>query len=104
MLNLMTRHGFFDMDLTARGDTEIDFHHTVEDIGIVLGDAVTSALSDKKGIKRYGSATVPMDEAIASVNLDISGRPYLVYNVQLGKKCKIRNFEPGLIEDFSGHL
>ncbi|MEK6677807.1 MAG: imidazoleglycerol-phosphate dehydratase HisB [Nitrospirota bacterium] len=100
MLNLMTRHGFFDMDLTARGDTEIDFHHTVEDIGIVLGDAVTSALSDKKGIKRYGSATVPMDEAIATVNLDISGRPYLVYNVQLGKKCKIRNFEPGLIEDF----
>lgn len=100
MLSLMCKHGIFDMKLKAKGDIDIDFHHTVEDIGIVLGKAVRQALGDMKGISRYGQATVPMDEALASVSLDISGRPYLVYKVTFPKKSKIKNFDPDLIEDF----
>jgi len=100
MLSLMCKHGIFDMKLKAKGDIDIDFHHTVEDIGIVLGKAVRQALGDMKGISRYGHATVPMDEALASVSLDISGRPYLVYKVAFPKKSKIKNFDPDLIEDF----
>ena len=100
MLSLMCKHGIFDMKLKAKGDIDIDFHHTVEDIGIVLGKAVRQALGDMKGISRYGQATVPMDEALASVSLDVSGRPYLVYKVSFPKKSKIKNFDPDLIEDF----
>ena len=100
MLSLMCKHGIFDMNLKAKGDIEIDFHHTVEDIGIVLGKAVKQALGDMKGISRFGQATVPMDEALASVNIDISGRPYLVYRVFFPKKSKIKSFDPDLIEDF----
>jgi imidazoleglycerol-phosphate dehydratase len=100
MLSLMCKHGIFDMKLKAKGDIEIDYHHTVEDIGIVLGKAVKQALGDMKGISRFGQATVPMDEAIAAVNLDISGRPYFVYKVAFPKKSKIKNFDPDLIEDF----
>jgi imidazoleglycerol-phosphate dehydratase len=100
MLSLMCKHGIFDMKLKAKGDIDIDYHHTVEDIGIVLGKAVKQALGDMKGISRFGQATVPMDEALASVSLDISGRPYLVYKVEFPKKSKIRNFDPDLIEDF----
>lgn len=100
MLSLMCKHGIFDMKLKAKGDIDIDFHHTVEDIGIVLGKAVRQAIGDMKGISRYGQATVPMDEALASVSLDISGRPYLVYKVAFPKKSKIKNFDPDLIEDF----
>src|SRR5512133_3089635 len=81
MLNLLARHGLFDLQIEASGDIDIDFHHTVEDIGIVLGEAFKQALGDKKGIRRYGQATVPMDETLASVAIDISGRPYLVYHV-----------------------
>ncbi|MEK7197297.1 MAG: imidazoleglycerol-phosphate dehydratase HisB [Nitrospirota bacterium] len=100
MLSLMCRHGLFDVKLKAKGDIAIDDHHTVEDIGIVLGKAVKQALGDMKGISRYGQASVPMDEALASVSLDISGRPYLVYKVEFPKKGKIKDFDPDLIEDF----
>jgi len=100
MLSLFAKHGLFDLKIKARGDIEIDYHHTVEDIGICLGDAVKKALGAKAGIKRYGAAFVPMDEAIASVSMDISDRPYLVYKVAMPKKSKIKNFEADLIEDF----
>jgi len=100
MLSLMCKHGIFDMNLKAKGDIEIDFHHTVEDIGIVLGKALKQTLGDMKGISRFGQAMVPMDEALASVSIDISGRPYLVYRVFFPKKSKIKNFDPDLIEDF----
>ena len=100
MLSLMCKHGIFDIKLKAKGDIEIDYHHTVEDIGIVFGKAVKQTLGDMKGISRFGQATVPMDEALASVSIDISGRPYLVYRVAFPKKSKIKNFDPDLIEDF----
>jgi len=100
MLSLMSKHGLFDIKIKARGDIDVDYHHTVEDIGIVLGKAVKQALGDMKGISRYGQASVPMDEALASVSVDISGRPYLVYRVGFPKKGKIKNFDPDLIEDF----
>ncbi|WP_333655513.1 imidazoleglycerol-phosphate dehydratase HisB [Dissulfurispira sp.] len=100
MLSLMCRHGLFDAKLKAKGDIEIDYHHTVEDVGIVLGKVIKQALGDMKGISRYGQASVPMDEALASVSLDISGRPYLVYKVEFPKKSKLKDFDPDLIEDF----
>lgn len=100
MLSLMCKHGLFDMKLRAKGDIDIDYHHTVEDIGIVLGKAVKQALGDMEEITRYGHTSVPMDEALASIAIDISGRPYLVYSVEFPKKAKIKNFEPDLIEDF----
>jgi len=100
MLSLMSKHGLIDVKIKARGDTEIDYHHTVEDLGIVLGKAIKQALGDMKGISRYGQSSVPMDETLASVSLDISGRPYLVYNVVFPKKAKLRNFDPDLVEDF----
>ena len=100
MLSLMCKHGLFDMKLKAKGDLEVDFHHTVEDVGIVFGKALQKALGSMEGINRYGQASVPMDEALASVSLDISGRPYLVYRVDVPKRSKIRNFDPDLIEDF----
>ena len=100
MLSLFARHGLFDLKVKAKGDIDIDYHHTVEDTGICLGDAVKKALCNKKGIKRYGSAAVPMDEAIASVSIDISDRPYLAYKVILPKKAKIKDFDADLAEDF----
>ncbi|MEW6109061.1 MAG: imidazoleglycerol-phosphate dehydratase HisB [Nitrospirota bacterium] len=100
MLSLTAKHGLFDLKIKARGDIHIDFHHTVEDVGIVLGKAVKQAIGDMKGISRYGQASVPMDEALSSVNLDISGRPYLVYRVDFPKRSKLKNFDPDLIEDF----
>jgi imidazoleglycerol-phosphate dehydratase len=100
MLSLMCKHGLFDMRLKAKGDIDVDYHHTVEDIGIVFGKAVKQALGSMKGISRYGQASVPMDEALASISIDISGRPYLVYKVEFPKKSKIKNFDPDLIEDF----
>jgi imidazoleglycerol-phosphate dehydratase len=100
MLSLMSKHGLMDMRLKAKGDIDVDYHHTVEDVGIVLGKALREALGDMKGIRRYGDASVPMDEAVGRVCLDISGRPYLVYKVALSKKSKIRNFDTDLIEDF----
>jgi imidazoleglycerol-phosphate dehydratase len=100
MLSLMCKHGLFDVKIKAKGDIDVDYHHTVEDIGIVFGKAVKQALGNMKGISRYGQASVPMDEALASISIDISGRPYLVYKVEFPKKSKIKNFDPDLIEDF----
>lgn len=100
MLALMCKHGLFDLKIKAKGDIDVDFHHTVEDVGIVLGRAVKQALGSMEGITRYGQASVPMDESIASVSIDISGRPFLVYKVSFPKKGKLRNFDPDLIEDF----
>ncbi len=99
MLDLFTRHGLFDLQVEAKGDIDIDFHHTVEDIGIVLGTAFREALGDKKGIRRYGQASVPMDETLASVTIDLSGRPYMVYNARL-PKVKIGEFDVELAREF----
>ena len=99
MLNLMAAHGFMDIQLTAKGDTEIDDHHTVEDLGICLGNAINQALGEKDGIRRYGQATVPMDEALASVVIDISNRPFLAYRVSL-KESKTGKFDVSLIREF----
>ena len=81
MLTLFTVHGFFDLFVKASGDLEIDSHHTIEDTGLVLGDALQKALGERKGIKRYGSSVTPMDEALARVSIDLSNRPFLVYRV-----------------------
>jgi imidazoleglycerol-phosphate dehydratase len=99
MLNLLSRHGLVDLAVKSKGDTDIDDHHLVEDIGICLGEAVKKAIGDKKGINRYGSATVPMDESLCSVVMDISGRPYLIYNVDFKDK-KIGRFDPALLKEF----
>lgn len=100
MLELMFKHGLMDADLKAKGDLHVDDHHTAEDVGIVMGDAIKQALKDMRGIKRYGSSRVPMDEAIADAAIDVSGRPYLVYNVDYPKRSKIKEFEVDLVEDF----
>ena len=80
MMNGFTRHGLFDVDLKVKGDLEVDCHHTIEDTGIVLGNAIREAVGDKKGIKRYGSCILPMDEALVLCAVDLSGRPYLVFD------------------------
>ena len=80
MLTLFAVHGYFDLTLHAEGDLDVDFHHTVEDVGLVLGDAITKTLGERKGIRRYGHAVVPMDDALAAVTVDLSNRPFLVYN------------------------
>ena len=100
MLNLFSRHGLIDLDIRGRGDTAVDDHHLVEDMGICLGQAVRKALGERKGISRYGSAVVPMDESLCDVAMDLSGRPYLAYQVDLPKKYKLKDFDPGLAEDF----
>jgi imidazoleglycerol-phosphate dehydratase len=99
MLEAMGKHGLLDLKVDARGDTEVDLHHTVEDVGICLGKAFHEALGDKRGIVRFGTAYVPMDEALASVHVDISGRPYVSFNVPL-TKTKIGNFDLDLLKDF----
>jgi imidazoleglycerol-phosphate dehydratase len=99
MLNLFARHGFFNLRLKSKGDTAIDYHHLIEDVGICLGQAVKEALGDKKGINRYGSALVPMDESLCSVSIDVSGRPYLVFNADFGSR-KIKDFDPILFLEF----
>ena len=81
MLTLFSVHGFFDLQLTAAGDIEVDYHHTMEDVGLVLGEAVTVALGDRQGITRYGYAVTPMDDSISSVTIDLSNRPFLVYRL-----------------------
>jgi imidazoleglycerol-phosphate dehydratase len=100
MLSVMAKHSLLDLTISANGDTEVDFHHTVEDLGIVLGEALKKALGQKIGIQRFGAAAVPLDDALASVSLDLSGRPYLVYKVNLLPKRKIKDFDPYLIEHF----
>ena len=99
MLELFTKHGFFDLTLQASGDVEIDDHHTVEDVGLALGQAFREALGDKKGIRRFGEATVPLDEALVSCVVDLSGRPFLAYNLQISQE-KVGNFATELIHDF----
>jgi imidazoleglycerol-phosphate dehydratase len=99
MLTHVTRHGFFDLAVQGTGDTQIDDHHTVEDLGICLGKAFRMALADKSGIRRYGQGSMPMHEALVSVHIDFSGRPFLVYNVDL-PKTKVGNFDTELVEEF----
>jgi imidazoleglycerol-phosphate dehydratase len=86
MLDHVSRHGLFDLSISAKGDLHVDQHHTVEDVGLCLGEALRKALADKEGIRRYGAATVPMDEALASVALDLSGRALLVYSNPLAER------------------
>ena len=99
MLELWAKHGLFDLNVTATGDIEIDDHHTVEDIGICLGEAIDKALGDKFGIVRYGFFVLPMDEALVEVALDLSGRPFVVFDVEW-KQEQIKNFDVSLIEEF----
>jgi imidazoleglycerol-phosphate dehydratase len=99
MLELFSKHGLFDLEIIASGDIEIDFHHTVEDIGICLGEAFNKALGKKEKIKRYGEAKVPMDEALAQITLDISGRPHLTCNIPQIKD-KVGHFDTELVEEF----
>lgn len=100
MLNLFTAHGRFDMVLNCDGDTEVDGHHSVEDIGIALGQAVQRALGDKKGITRYGTFFLPMDETLVMVSLDISGRPFLVYDAGGAMAPMIGQYDTELTEEF----
>lgn len=99
MLDLMSAHGFLELELKARGDREIDDHHTVEDLGITLGMALKKALGDKRGIQRYGEATIPMDDALARVVIDISNRPILAYRVT-SERTTAGAFDTGLIKEF----
>ena len=99
MLDLMAAQGFMKITLEAKGDTEVDDHHTVEDIGICLGQALKEALGERSGIRRYGEATIPMDEALVRVALDISNRPYLAYEVPL-HHTRTGTFDLGLIREF----
>jgi len=99
MLELFSKHGLFDLEIIASGDIEIDFHHTVEDIGICLGEAFNKALGKKEKIKRYGEAKVPMDEALAQITLDISGRPHLTCNIPQIED-KVGQFDTELVEEF----
>ncbi len=99
MLTLFSRHGRFDLELTCKGDTYVDDHHTVEDVGIVLGQAFKSALGDKKGIVRYGSQILPMDEALILTAVDLSGRGCLGYDLQVPTQ-KVGTFDTELVEEF----
>jgi imidazoleglycerol-phosphate dehydratase len=99
MLTLFSRHGLLDLEVAAKGDIEVDYHHTVEDVGITLGQALAKALGDKAGIRRYGHAYVPMDEALARVVVDCSGRPFLAYEAPRGVEA-IGLFPFQLVEEF----
>jgi len=99
MLDLFGRHAGFDLEVRATGDTHVDAHHTVEDVGICLGKALAAALGDKRGIRRFGFASVPMDEALADVSQDISGRPFLVFNAAFPTE-KTGVFDAQLVEEF----
>jgi imidazoleglycerol-phosphate dehydratase len=99
MLTALARHGLFDLMVRADGDLHIDFHHTTEDVGIVLGAAIATALGDKRGIRRFGSALIPMDETLVEVAVDISGRPFLAWNVDF-ERAKIGEMDTELFEEF----
>src|SRR3984893_2946826 len=99
MLESFARHGFFDLKVVADGDLKVDDHHTVEDVGIVLGRAFREALGDRSGIRRFGEAMVPLDEALCSVVVDISGRGYLAYNVPIAQE-RVGTFQTELVHDF----
>lgn len=99
MLELLGKHGLMDLTVRAQGDLEVDYHHLVEDLGLVLGMAVNQALGDRRGIVRYGHMLLPMDESLSMVALDLGGRPFLVYELAV-KKRRIRDFDLGLVEEF----
>lgn len=99
MLGLLAYHGRLDLSLKAKGDVAVDAHHTVEDVGICLGDGIRKTLGEAKGIQRYGMALIPMDETLVSVALDFSMRPWLVFRMKL-RKSKIGTFDPELVEEF----
>jgi imidazoleglycerol-phosphate dehydratase len=99
MLDQLARHSLIDMDVRCKGDLHIDDHHTVEDVGIAIGQALTQALGDKRGIRRYGSCLLPMDDALVRCALDLSGRPFLVWNVDL-PTAKIGTFDTELVREF----
>ena len=99
MLTALARHGLFDLKVQAKGDLHIDFHHTTEDVGIVIGQCLRQALGDKRGIRRYGAAVIPMDEALAEVAVDISGRPFLAWSVTFAQP-KIGEMDTELFEEF----
>jgi imidazoleglycerol-phosphate dehydratase len=102
MLDAIARHGQIDLDVVATGDTFIDYHHTVEDVGLVLGEAVAKALGDKRGIRRFGHAYVPLDEALARVVVDFSGRPFHAFEVPLDREMLLihKDFPFALVEEF----
>lgn len=99
MLNSFARHGMFDLSLTVKGDLDVDTHHTVEDVGIVLGKAIKEAVGDKCGMLRYGSAMLPMDEALLLCALDLCGRPFLVYDITLDRE-RVGDFETEMVREF----
>jgi imidazoleglycerol-phosphate dehydratase len=99
MLEAWAKHGLVDLAVEAAGDVEVDIHHTVEDVGIVLGQALRQALGDKKGIVRYGTAFVPMDEALVQASVDISGRPFLVFSVPVAR-TRVSNFDLDMLQEF----
>jgi imidazoleglycerol-phosphate dehydratase len=99
MLTLFAKHGLFDLEVKAKGDVAVDYHHTVEDVGLVLGEAFKTALGDKIGLKRYGFFLLPMDESLARVVLDLGGRPHLVYDVQ-APTMYVRDFNLALVKEF----
>lgn len=99
MLEIFARHGLFDLKMKAKGDIEVDFHHTVEDVGLALGQAFKEGLGDKQGICRFGEASVPLDETLAHVVVDLSGRPYLSYNVKI-RPGRVGSFDTDLPHEF----
>jgi len=99
MLDSFARHGLFDLTLRAKGDLEVDYHHTVEDLGLALGQAFKTALGDKQGIHRFGEASCPLDEALVQVVIDISGRPYFSYNVKI-RSGRVGDFDTDLPHEF----
>ncbi len=99
MLDALTRHALFDLTLKAKGDLDVDYHHTVEDIGLVVGEALDKALGTREGITRYGSSLLPMDDSLSAVAVDLGGRPYLVYRIA-NKKRRTGQFDLSLLEEF----
>ena len=100
MLTLFSKHGFFDLVVKAKGDTFIDDHHTVEDLGICLGQALKASMEKKQNLNRFGYAVVPMDESLSEVSVDLSGRPYLIFNVNFTRASVKKEFDFSLLEDF----
>ncbi len=99
MLELFAKHGCFDLEVSAKGDIQVDYHHTMEDLGLVLGDAIARALGDKRGIRRYGSFLLPMDESLALIALDLSGRPFLVYDL-VPPAAMVKDIDSALFREF----
>ena len=99
MLELLKKHALIDLTVKAKGDIDVDYHHTVEDVGLVIGKALDEALGDRKGIVRYGFASVPMDEALCETSLDLGGRPFIVMQCPM-KHAMVRDFEVKLVEEF----